>query len=171
MNIRQRPSFFAALNLLLTVCLLLFVLTPSRASDVSVTAANVRVSSLAVTIPGTLGETITAGQVVYQSTTDARFYLTDVNLAGKLEVAGIAITGGAAGQPGLICIEDPAFTPGFTLSTSAPIYVASATAGGIAPSADVTTGWYATVIMVAKSTTTAAFRARGHASNTAATAP
>jgi len=162
----------AFLNLLLTLLLLICLAPPpARASDVSVTAANVRVSAQAVVIPGTFGETITAGQVVFQSSTDARFYLSDVNLSGKTEVAGIAISGGAAGQPALICIEDPAFTPGFTLSTSAPIYVASATAGGIAPSADVTTGWYATVIMVAKSHTTAAFRARGHASNTAATAP
>ena len=144
-----------------------------QASDVSVTAANVRVSTSgdAVLITGTFGETVTAGQVLYQSTTDARYYLADVNASGKTVIAGIAVNGGAAGQPALICIEDPNFTPGFTLSTSAPIYVASATAGGIAPSADVTTGWFTTVIMVAKSTTTAAFRARGHATGAAATAP
>lgn len=141
------------------------------ASDVSVTAANVRISADAQVITGLFGESITAGQGVYQSSTDARFYLADMNAAGKTGFVGIAVNGGAAGQPALICAEDPNFTPGFTLSTSAPIYVASATAGGIAPSADVTTGWFTTVIMVAKTTTTCAFRARGHAAGAAATAP
>lgn len=142
-----------------------------QASDVSVTAANVRVSADAVLITGTFGETVTAGQPLYQSSTDGRYYLSDANASGKTTISAIAVNGGAAGQPALLCTEDPNFTPGFTLSTSAPIYVASATAGGIAPSADVTTGWFTTVIMVAKTTTTAAFRARGHAAGVAATAP
>ncbi len=158
-------------HLFAILALSLVMLPFGIASDVSVTPANVRVSADAQKMPGIFGETITAGQVVYQSSTDARFYLTDVNVSGKTEIAGIAINGGAAGQPAIVCVEDPNFTPGFTLSTSAPIYVASATAGGIAPSVDVASGWYATVLMVAKTTTTCAFRARGHASTTAATAP
>lgn len=167
---RSRSCSF--LSLLLTAALCLGGIPFSvSAADVTVTAANVRVSSLATVVPGTFGETITAGQVVYQSSTDGRYYLSDVNVAGKTEIAGISLNGGAAGQPALICIEDPAFTPGFTLSTSAPVYVASATSGGIAPVADVTTGWHATVIMVARSTTAASFRARGHAAGAAATAP
>ena len=151
-------------SLLQIILLFVFALT-SIAADVSVTATNVRVSTsgAAQIMPGTFGETITAGQVVYQSSTDAKFYLADVNVSGKTEIAGIAINGGAAGQPALICTEDPNFTPGFTLTMATPVYVASATAGGIAPSADITTGWFATVLMVAKNTTTASFRARGHA--------
>ena len=149
-------------SLLHILLLFVFALT-SFAADVSVTATSVRVSADATVLPGTFGETITAGQVVYQSTTDARYYLADVNASGKTLIAGIAINGGAAGQPALICSEDPNFTPGFTLTMATPVYVASATPGGIAPSADITTGWFGTVLMVAKTTTTASFRARGHA--------
>jgi hypothetical protein len=148
---------------LLQILLLFVFAIATFAADVSVTATSVRVSADATVVPGTFGETITAGQVVYQSSTDARYYLADVNVSGKTLIAGIAINGGAAGQPALICTEDPNFTPGFTLVMATPVYVASATAGGIAPSADITTGWFGTVIMVAKTTTTAAFRARGHA--------
>jgi len=78
-------------------------------------------------------------------------------------VIGIAVNSGAANQPAMVCTEDPDFTPGFTMSLSTPVYVASATPGGIAPVADLTTGWYPTVLLVAKSTTKANFRARGHA--------
>ncbi|MBB5038264.1 hypothetical protein [Prosthecobacter dejongeii] len=168
MNHKKRFSLLSSLAAFAAIGLISS--RPAHAADVSVTAANVRVSSLAVIMPGTFGEAVTAGQPVYVGP-DSRYYLTDVNVAGKTELAGIAINGGAAGQPALVCSEDPAFTPGFTLSTSAPVYVASATAGGIAPVADVTTGWFTTVIMVARSTTTASFRARGHASGAAATAP
>ena len=157
-------------SLLHILILFVFALT-SFAADVTVTAANVRVSADAQVMPGIFGETVTAGQPLYQSSADGRLYLTDVNVSGKTLITGIAINGGAAGQPALVCTEDPNFTPGFTLSTSAPVYVASATAGGIAPSADITTGWFTTVLMVAKTTTTAAFRARGHGAALAATAP
>ncbi|HCN76492.1 MAG TPA: hypothetical protein DIT13_04750 [Verrucomicrobiales bacterium] len=160
-------------HLLSAALLALALLLPTAAlcADVSVTAGNVRTSDYAVIAPGVAGETITAGQVLFLSSADDRYYLADVNAAGETLIAGIAVSGAAAGQRLLVCIEDPDFTPGFTLSTSAPVYVASATAGGIAPVADVTTGWYCTVIMVAKSTTKAAFRARGLASGSAATAP
>lgn len=157
-------------HVLKILALALFAFAASLpAADVSVTAANVRVSADAAVIKGTFGETITAGQVLYLSASDGRYYLADCNASGKTAIAGIAINGGAAGQPALVCIEDPNFTPGFTLSTAAPVYVASATAGGIAPSADITTGWFATVLMVAKSGTVAAFSVRGHNSSSAAT--
>lgn len=146
-----------------------FVTSAVLAADVSVTAANVRVSADAVLVRGVFGEAVTAGQVLYVSPTDGRYYLADCNAAGRTTIAGIAVTGGAAGQPAIICIEDPNFTPGFTLSTVTPIYIASATPGGIAPSADVATGWFTSVLLVAKSTTVAVFSVRGHASGTAAT--
>lgn len=149
--------------------LFLFVSLAAHAADVSVTAANVRVSADAVIVKGTFGETVTAGQVLYIAPADGRYYLADCNASGKTVIAGIAVNGGAAGQPALVCIEDPNFTPGFTLSTVTPVYVASATAGGIAPSADVASGWFTTVLMTAKSTTVAAFSVRGHNANTAAT--
>ena len=45
--------------------------------------------------------------------------------------------------------------------TANTILVLSATAGGIAPAADVTTGWYLSVIAVVKSGTTIYFSAPG----------
>lgn len=136
----------------------------ASAADVAVTAANVIVSPRGqqYLTPGIYGEAVTAGQVVTQSSTDGKFYLADANVTAKALVAGIAVNSGAANQPATICTEDPDFTPGFTLSLSTPVYVASATPGGIAPSADLTTGWKPTVLMVATSTSKASFRARGH---------
>jgi hypothetical protein len=152
----------------------IFTLQPQQAycSDLSVTAANVAMSSNGTPIDGAIaGEAITAGKVVYLNTADNRYYLADCTVAAKSVVAGIAISSApGAGQRFSICTEDPFFTPGATLSTAAPVYVLS-TAGGIAPIADLAAADYCVVLFVtANSTgTKAAFRARGHASTTPVT--
>ena len=55
-------------------------------------------------------------------------------------------------------LEDDDLTLGATLSMTAPIYVPSATAGGIAPSADIATGWFPSAVIIAKSTTKCIFK-------------
>jgi len=128
-------------------------------SDVSITAANVLAGANAITRMGVAGTTITAGQVVYEDTSDSsKFKLADANAsATTAKAAGIALHGAAAGQPLKIDVEDDDFTPGGTLSLSAAaddgVYVLSGTAGGIAPIGDLASGMYPVILGVAKSTT------------------
>lgn len=127
------------------------------AADLSVTAGSV-VASSSATIERlyNFGATITAGQAVYLDDTTSTWKLIDRDAAATgngIDVKkGIALVGGASGQPGVVCTKDPDFTPGATLTNGITIYT-SDTAGGIT-SADIpTTGDYPTVLGVAKSTT------------------
>lgn len=146
-------------RLLFSVLCLLSSVVCLQAVDLSVTAASVVASSSAtIERQYNFGATITAGQAVYldESVTPAVWKLIDRDAAvtgNELTTkAGIALVGGASGQPGVVCTKDPDFTPGATLTNGITIYT-SDTAGGIT-SADIpTTGDYPRVLGVAKSTT------------------
>lgn len=135
-------------------------------ADYSLTAANVAASAQATIVTGTLGATVTAGQAVYQDTADldslgrGKWKLADANGTGIARtVGGIALSGGASGQPCAICLQDPDFTHGLgSVATTAPVIVLSATPGGLAPVADLTTGWMPNVVMIAKSATKAVLK-------------
>ena len=73
-------------------------------SALSITAANVQPASNAVILSGTFGATITAGQVVYELSSDNEWYLADADVLATSVVAGIAINGGSDGQAGDIQI-------------------------------------------------------------------
>ena len=146
------------LRLLLSSFLIL-VSSFAAAADLSVTAANVVPGARARTVNGTAGATITAGQLLYFDSTAQTYKLADANAsATTAAVVGIAAVGASSGQPIIVIIEDDDLTVGATLSMTAPVYCCSSTAGGIAPSADLTTGWYPGVVFVAKSTTKAVFK-------------
>lgn len=142
-----------------TLLPLLFVAAFASAADISITAASVIPSSAAKIVTKTAGATLTAGQVVYEDTADSnKVKLADTNsaTAAARVVFGIAAGGAAAGQPVRIIREDPTLTLGGTVAIG-DILILSATAGGIAPSADAASGHYVTVLGVAKSTTTINF--------------
>lgn len=122
-------------------------------ADVSVTASAVAAGSGCVTETGTAGATITAGQTVYKDSTDGdALKLADSNASSATAtVVGIALHGALDGQP-LTFAKDGRVTFNAAL-TAGEIYVQSATAGGIAPCDDLTTGWRATILGVAMSTT------------------
>ncbi len=128
-------------------------------ADLSVTAANVLAGTNAKIRKGIAGATITAGQWVYEDTADGgKFKLADCDAsATTAKAAGVALNGAAAGQPLLVCEEDDDFTPGGTLTVGA-IYVLSGTAGAAAPTADLASGDWVTVLMVAKSATKAVLK-------------
>jgi hypothetical protein len=128
-------------------------------ADITVTAANVVASNAAKRGNGVAGATITAGQAVYKDAADSsKLKLADANAsAASADPVGIALHGASSGQPLQYVEEDPDFTPGATLTTGA-VYVLSGTPGGIAPVADLTTGWYPNVLMVAKSTSKAVMK-------------
>lgn len=139
-----------------------FVVPPlTHAADLSITAANVVPGARAKFVGGNTlaGATITAGQLLYLDSTAGTFKLADANAsATTANVVGYAANSASAGQYIGVVMEDDDFTPGGTLSMTTGLYVLSATAGGIAPSADLATGYYPAVVMIAKSTTKAIFK-------------
>jgi hypothetical protein len=121
-------------------------------ANLSITAANVLQGSNAQIKYGVLaGVTITAGQLVYVNPATGRYELADANTVATAQVAGVALHAALAGQP-LAIQHGGRYYVGATV-TLGLTYVLSATAGAIAPSADLTTGDYATHLGVAVSAT------------------
>lgn len=121
-------------------------------ADISITAANVVAGSGATTENGTLGATVTAGQVVYKDSADGLWKLADNNsaTAAARTPHGIALNGGASGQPVRV-LTAGLITIGGTLVAGVAYYL-SDTPGGICPVADLLTGEYPTFIGIATST-------------------
>lgn len=119
-------------------------------ADLSITATSVLASSAARRVVKDAASTVTAGQPVYL-TTSGTVAPADANDSTKASVLGIAENGGAAGQPISVVTKDPAFALGATVAIG-DVLILSATAGGIAPVADATTGDFVTVLGVAVST-------------------
>lgn len=125
-------------------------------ADLTITAADVvkgGVGSIPVTTEnGIAGATVTAGQVVYEDATDNnKWKLADANVSdAAANVKGIALHAALAGQP-LQVIKGGPLTLGAIL-TAGHWYVLSATAGGIAPVADLASGHRSTLLGYAYST-------------------
>lgn len=99
------------------------------------------------------GDTIAVGDTVYQDTADNEFKLADANdTEPKAVVRGVAITAGVDGGAGIIAIGGSIVLTGATLAVGEH-YVQSATAGKLAPEADLTTNDYCTSIGRASSAT------------------
>ncbi|MCK9601773.1 MAG: hypothetical protein M0R06_22205 [Sphaerochaeta sp.] len=107
-------------------------------STIAVTAASIGLvhPTRAKTWPVKLAAAVTAGQVLYQ-TTSATFGLCDTDDAAKDQPAGIALEAGAAGQ--VISMVKEGAIYGVTLSGEAygGLVYASGTAGGLSDSAKV----------------------------------
>lgn len=155
------------LALLILGCLFL-VPSTGRAADISITAANLSPSTQAVTRDAIAGVAITAGQLVYKDTADGKIKLADANGATTLirTPIGMAANTAGVGQNVRYIVSDPDLTLGGTVSNGAA-YVLSATAGGLAPIADQTTGWYPCIVAIGISSTKVSFRAAGLRSSTA----
>lgn len=122
-------------------------------ADLTITAASVAASGATVIADCTAGATITAGQVVYLESSSNTVKLADSDSATP-EVRspyGIALNGGAAGQP-IKVLREGLITIGATLTAGLAYYL-SKTAGGICLVADIASGGYATVLGIATSTT------------------
>ena len=78
-------------------------------ADLSITAASVLAGSDASIKDGNLGAAVTAGQVVYLDTSDSRWKLADNNSATAIVrvPGGIALNGGASGQPVKVLTNGP----------------------------------------------------------------
>lgn len=121
-------------------------------ADLTITAASVAFASGSKRT-GTAGATITAGQAVYLDSADGKYKLADANsgTAAARSPVGIALHGSLNGQP-LTVQTAGSITIGATMTAGVAYYL-SATAGGICPVADLTTGAYPTVLGMASSTT------------------
>jgi len=117
----------------------------------SITA--VRPTSDTVSQKVTYGATVSAGQTVYLDTTDNEYKLAGATSTTLAKVKGVAITPGVDGGEGYIATDGSIILVGTTMGVGEH-YVASATAGGIAPEADLTTGNICTDIGRASSATT-----------------
>lgn len=116
-------------------------------ADLTITAANVVKGNGAKILSGTYGATVTAGQAVYADPADnGRFKPADSDsaTAAVRTPVGIALNSGSTGQPADIQTEGRISIGGTVVVGT--IYVLSATAGGIAPAADLVTGDYVSVL-------------------------
>lgn len=123
-------------------------------TDISVTAASVVRGSNAITEDGIAGETITAGQMVYRDSSTGKYMKADADAAtaAARNPRGIALNGASDGQPLQIQTKGDV-TLNAVLTAGTSYYLSGATAGGIAPLADVGSGEYYVLIGLAKSTT------------------
>lgn len=119
-------------------------------ADVSQTPANVRAGTGAVVSHVQAGEAFSAGQPVYLSSTDGKYYKCDANDSSKIGIKGIAVTGASADEDYFVVQTGGECNIGGT-TVKGYIYIVSAT-GGIAPSADLASGWYPVVVGVATDT-------------------
>jgi hypothetical protein len=127
-------------------------------ADLSITAGSVVPSSSATKVNGKAGEAINAGQTVFLDTTASNTYkLADGNDSTKMPVAGIAGNTAGTGQALQVITADPALTIGsHGLGNGIPLFQ-SATAGGICPFADLSTGNKTTCVAVTATNTTVWF--------------
>ena len=121
-------------------------------ADLTVTAASVLAGSNAVVENGLLGATATAGQAVYKEAATGTWKLADADSAtAEARTAhGIALNGGASGQPVRV-LRSGDITIGATMTANIGYYL-SGTAGGICPIADVGAGEYLCQIGIARTT-------------------
>lgn len=117
-------------------------------ADLTVTAASVQPTSTTKRLTKIAAEAITAGESVYVNTND-QLALADNDLsAAAASAVGIALASAAAGQPCPYAYEGDLDMG--SILTAGLIYVVSSTPGGIAPSADLASGDYTTILGVAK---------------------
>lgn len=106
-------------------------------ADLTITATNVLNISAPISA-GLAGEAITAGQAVYLKAADGKLWKARSAAAGTTEEGnpvGIALNGGSAGQTIAYAANGGDINIGAT-TVKTTTYVLSATAGGIAPQAD-----------------------------------
>jgi hypothetical protein len=104
-------------------------------ADLTVTAASVLWTS-GSKISGIAGATVTAGQAVYLDSVTSTLKLAQADgTAAEAAAVGIALHAAGAGQPLVYADQGSIINIGAT-TTKATTYVVSATAGGVAPQAD-----------------------------------
>src|SRR5574343_1651946 len=128
-------------------------------ADVAITATNVVADSSAQVAPGVLGETVTAGMVVYKKPSDNLWYKADALTAekagsGQAYNIKIALSGGSVGQRITLLEPGQEYTVGGTVVPGRTYVVSkTATSGAISPETDLVATNLYTVLGYAISTT------------------
>lgn len=122
-------------------------------ADLTITPANVALAGSTTGAGPTVvqyGEAVTQGEPLYINSSDGKYYLADADAsATAAEATKLAMTPGGADDYGIVAGAEMEVDLGATL-TVGTTYVVSATAGGIAPIADLTTGDYTCIIGTAE---------------------
>lgn len=121
-------------------------------ADYTFTATNVAWVSGSRVTTKVAAETLTAGQIIYINA-DGAVAKADANASGKKDVAGIALNACGAGQPAVYQTSGE-ISFGSGTFTTADIVIPSATAGGLCPSSDLTTGMQPGVVGFAQNSGT-----------------
>lgn len=100
----------------------------------------------------TYGATVSSGQSLYLDTSDQEYKLADASLVGTAAATVIALTPGVDGGSGVVAFDGPLIFVGPTMTVGVD-YVVSATAGGIAPKSDLSSGDFITDLGRASTTT------------------
>jgi hypothetical protein len=125
-------------------------------ADITITAGSVLAGTNASIRPAIAGATITAGQPVYlDATVSNQAKPARANADTTSRAVGIALNGASSGQPVDYVTKDDDFTIGGTTTAGIILTVSAGTAGGIAPSADMASGNFVTLLGVMKSATKA----------------
>lgn len=91
-------------------------------------------------VNATFGETVSAGMAVYRDSANSQKLMkTDTNVAGKKDCYGVTLDAGDADETGRVAISGAVINLGVTLGVGT-LYLASETAGGIQPVADLGAG-------------------------------
>jgi hypothetical protein len=110
-------------------------------ADLTVTAASVLFTS-GSKIAGIAGATVTAGQAVYLDSVTNTLKLAQCDgTAAEAAAVGIALHAAGTGQPLVYADQGSVINIGATTAKTTT-YLVSATAGGVAPQADIVTGGF-----------------------------
>lgn len=129
----MRDLFRRGLGIVLFGVLCLCAQVELRATDLSITAANVAQVS-GVPQQYTAGATITQGQSVYIDTNN-KAQLAKATSATTVPAIGVALNSASSGQP-IIVLTSGTINIGATVTVGTYYVVSAANAGGIAPYAD-----------------------------------
>lgn len=117
-------------------------------TDLSITPANVVWIGGTAMKNGTAGGTVAQGEVLYKDTSDSNHLkLADASAAASAVVEGIALNSAEDGQPVAYAPDGAQINVGGS-TVAGTNYVLSATAGGIAPEADILQGEYVSTLFV-----------------------
>jgi hypothetical protein len=117
-------------------------------TDIVQTAANVKWVSGTRPQIVKAGATIAAGSPVYLNTTTLKYSLAKADADATSEFAGISIDGGVDGRDMLIAPPGAVIAWGATLTAGTIYVVSAATAGAVAPWADLGTGNYVVILAI-----------------------
>ena len=119
-------------------------------ADLSITASNVVPDAAANIETVTAGEEIQAGEPIYQDASTQKYLLADASTIAEAAAFGIACNHAYLDQP-VTAIRSGGLAMGSILTTGT-VYCVSATEGGIAPVADLSSGESVTILGAATTT-------------------